>query len=216
MPVWGRLGREKRATINVEKWLEENSTRWFCLLLVLLRLRHIPATMSLRAKRAALAAKVTGAPGEDAGTPPASTGTASPRVASPASAGSPLPTAASSASVVPSSNEKLDQIAASFAPAIIGGHQAKQPPAYILEDSVRLPYGQQIIESIAFHCFSWGLVVIVVVKRCFPAFRICPALSCVSLYCTLDNPHQCEAICPPVSFIVRFLHVLLVQRLIEG
>lgn len=101
--------------------------------------------MALRAKRAALTAKVTansgasGAPGEGTS---ANDAPPSPRPSPAAAAAG----ASSTAAVPPSSDavatqrEKLDQIAASFVPTIVGGHQAKQPPSYIFEDSVRPPY----------------------------------------------------------------------------
>jgi hypothetical protein len=98
--------------------------------------------MSLRAKRAALTAKVAGGTGPATGNgdaPAASNAPPSPRpvhagstaATAPVTAGSPSP------DTVASQREKLDQIAASFSPTIIGGHQAKQPPSYIFEDSVR-------------------------------------------------------------------------------
>ena len=98
--------------------------------------------MSLRAKRAALTAKVAAntSPGGGVGDgTSANDAPPSPRpTTSVAAAG-----ASSTAAISPSSDavavqrEKLDQIAATFVPTIVGGHQAKQPPSYIFEDSVR-------------------------------------------------------------------------------
>lgn len=106
---------------------------------------HVCPHMSLRAKRAALTAKVTansgasGAPGEGTS---ANDAPPSPRPSPAAAAAG----ASSTAAVSPSSDavaiqrEKLDQIAATFVPTIVGGHQSKQPPSYIFEDTVRSPY----------------------------------------------------------------------------
>lgn len=106
--------------------------------------------MSLRAKRAALTAKVVGSSSALGGVGDGNgAGTGAPAT-NPASAGgsiatAPIQVATSSTDTVAAQREKLDKIAASFSPTIIGGHQAKQPPSYIFEESVRRSFSLFLI-----------------------------------------------------------------------
>ena len=108
--------------------------------------------MSLRAKRAALTAKVVGAPGGTGGPGEGTSGVvATPSPALPTAGSgataSPAPSGSPSPDTVATQRGKLDQIAASFVPTIIGGHQAKQPPSYIFEESVRQSCLSQMTNS---------------------------------------------------------------------